>query len=177
MLTITIKPKIYLEKVISGMQIGADYAGVYAAKELGFEVGGWMPLGFKTQKGKRPEYANIFNAKTTMTNNYSNRTEYNVRDSSGTIRIANDFLSAGEICTLNAIKKHKKPYLDIWYPLGVSNPFLYHDPRLIWHWIETYNITTLNVAGNANETMEGSIIEFLTRVFKRYINDEKKSTN
>jgi len=41
-----------------------------------------------------------------------------VRESDGTIRLAFDFTSRGEKCTLTAIKDYGKPYIDV----DLSNP-------------------------------------------------------
>ena len=44
-------------KIISGGQSGADQAGWRAARRLGLPTGGWMPRGFLTEDGPRPEFA------------------------------------------------------------------------------------------------------------------------
>jgi hypothetical protein len=50
---------------------------------------------------------------------YAARTEANVKDSDGTIRLAKNFKSAGEKCTLRAIKKwFRRPHFDV----DASNP-------------------------------------------------------
>src|SRR5580658_4523105 len=50
------KPKLLVEKVISGGQTGADRAGLEVAKELGYKTGGAMPLGFEALDGPHPEF-------------------------------------------------------------------------------------------------------------------------
>ena len=79
---------------------------------------------------------------------YSARTEANVRDSDGTIRFARNFSSAGEKCTLRAINKYKKPYLNV----DVDNPLIQEE---VLHWIRENDIKVLNVAGNSEETAAG----------------------
>ena len=59
------------------------------------------------------EYAKQYGLTEHTTTNYVDRTEVNVRESDGTIRLATDFNSAGERCTLRFIELHKKPYFDV----------------------------------------------------------------
>jgi hypothetical protein len=51
-----------LERVVSGGQTGADQAGWRAAKAVGLETGGWMPRGFLTEDGHRPEFRDLYGA-------------------------------------------------------------------------------------------------------------------
>jgi hypothetical protein len=48
-----------IERVISGGQTGADQAGWRAARAYGIPTGGWMPLGFLTETGPRPEFTEL----------------------------------------------------------------------------------------------------------------------
>ena len=48
-----------IDRVISGGQTGADQAGWRAAKASGIPTGGWMPKGFLTEDGPRPEFAGL----------------------------------------------------------------------------------------------------------------------
>lgn len=49
-----------LRRVISGGQAGVDQAGLRAAKAAGLETGGWMPNGWRTADGPRPDLAEQF---------------------------------------------------------------------------------------------------------------------
>lgn len=137
-----------LRKIISGGQTGADVGGLRAAKKLGIETGGMIPRGFRTFAGCRPEYAKLYGLEETSSSEYPPRTIANVRSSDGTIRFAANFQSAGELCTLKAIRKCKKPYfdVDIMKAPPVSD---------VSKWITENNIQTLNIAGNREETCEG----------------------
>ena len=77
-----------LHKVISGGQTGSDQAGLIAAARFGIATGGWMPRGFETADGPNPRLAERFGLRE-HTGGYVERTSTNVRDSDGTIRIAN----------------------------------------------------------------------------------------
>lgn len=67
-----------IELVISGGQTGADQAGWRAAKAAGIPTGGWMPNGFKTEDGLRPEFAELYGAKEHVESGYAWRTEENI---------------------------------------------------------------------------------------------------
>lgn len=148
-----------LECVISGGQIGADIAGVRAAKLAGIKTGGNMPLGFITLDGMKPEYREEFGMREAVTGSYRTRTELNVRDSDGTIRIAYRWHSPGELCTLRAINWFEKPYLDI----DPANPL---KPRAVALWLRSKQIKVLNVAGNADTFLETFVESYLREVFK-----------
>lgn len=134
-------------KVISGGQTGADLAGVITAKKVGFETGGTMPLGFRNLSGKHPEYAEIFGMKEHSSYEYAPRTECNVVDSDGTIRIATDFRSPGEKLTLRLINKYNKPHLDV-TPEFTPWP-------LVYQFVIDNKIKVLNIAGNSEKTSRG----------------------
>jgi hypothetical protein len=64
-----------------------------------------------------------------------------VRDAEGTIRLARDFTTPGELCSLRAITQDGKPHFDIdlKQPRPVAETLA---------WIRAHNIRVLNVAGN-----------------------------
>jgi len=151
-----------LRKVISGGQNGADYAGLVVAASFGLETGGWMPKGYKTQGGSLPERAAKFGLSEHSSPHYAPRTFLNVKESDGTIRLAGDFGSAGELCTMKAIVQYKKPFVDV----DVKNPRPVEEVK---DWIIQNNICILNVAGNTERTFCGiteDVTEYLTRLFK-----------
>lgn len=67
-----------IERVISGGQTGADQAGWRAAKSAGIPTGGWMPKGFLTEDGPRPEFAELYGAREHPSKEYPPRTRDNV---------------------------------------------------------------------------------------------------
>lgn len=139
----------YLTKIISGGQTGVDRAGLEAARVTGIETGGWAPKGFRTLNGNDLSLRDLYNLKEIDSYSYAARTELNVLHSDGTIRIAKNFFSPGELCTLKNIKLHNKPYFDI----PVKDEMIPY--RLISDWLIHNNISTLNVAGNAEQTYNG----------------------
>jgi hypothetical protein len=150
-----------LEKVISGGQTGVDQASLRAAQKCGISTGGWLPKGCITQDGCKPNLINEFDMHEHHKAGYSPRTEANVRDSEATIRLATNFKSAGEICTLGAIKWYKKPYLDV----DMKNPLPVSE---VVAWILKEKVKILNVAGNAESTSPGigaAVENYLEQVF------------
>ena len=130
-----------LSKVISGGQQGADQAGLFAAWLLNIPTGGWAPKGWLTSTGADKTLLHDIFGLEECSGGYKERTYWNVRDSDATIRFALDFSSPGEKCTLKAIVKYNKFYLDVdlYKPLSVTE---------IRNWILEHKINILNIAGN-----------------------------
>lgn len=151
-----------LKKVISGGQTGVDQAALWAAQAVGIETSGWMPQGYMTLDGPAPNIASAYGMLEHDSYRYPPRTYCNVRDSHGTLRIAGNFSSAGERCTMRAILYYERPFLDV----NVERP---PSCAVVADWIMENNIEVLNVAGNSEATCPG-IYEFsatfLERVFR-----------
>jgi hypothetical protein len=165
-----------ITKVISGGQTGADEAGLIAAKEFGIETGGWLPQGCKTEFGAKPEYIELYGMKEHTARGYPARTRANVCDSDGTIRFAVNFNTAGERCTVKAIRLEGKPYIDIDMSRDYTDEALAKGHRRVAAWIEKHKIQVLNVAGNRESTRPGlckKVQKFLKEVFV-LVNGERK---
>lgn len=150
-------------KIISGGQYGADIAGLRAGKVCNFETGGYMPNGFRAGDVRHPEYEQMYNVKELIAADYKPRTWTNVYHSDFTVRLAKNFNSAGEICTMRAIRIYNKHSFDIKVD---------HDgvPTLIKpiefaQVLKNHKVKVLNVAGNANLSLEKGIEEFLSKTF------------
>ena len=155
--------RIKLEKIISGGQTGADQGGLIAAKQLSLLTGGWMPKGFRTLNGSNPELASEYNLNEHSSCYYPPRTYLNVKESDGTVRFATNFQSAGELCTLKAIKQYDKPYFDVDFD-DIEQKII--DFR---SWLKCYSIKILNVAGNSESTSPGitqKTIDFLDKALR-----------
>ncbi len=143
-------------KIISGGQTGVDIAGLKVAKKFNFDTGGYMPKGFKTLDGNKPEYKETYSIKETNTPYYGYRTELNARDSDCTIWFGENKNSAGRTCTFNHIKKYKKPHMDI----DIKNlPCI----DQIVEWITSNKYNVINIAGNSETTTKG--IEKIVSIF------------
>lgn len=166
-----------LHKIISGCQNKTEVAGLQAALDCGYQTGGTMPKGCKTLDGPRPQYIIKYGMKESISANYSVRTEQNVIDSDATIRIACDFNSPGERCTLRHLKYHGKDYFDVHVSSGTT---VKHKEQLFDEFrtfCKKKKVIILNVAGNSEDTCPGIerlvydlMVYFLTRL--REVDDE-----
>jgi hypothetical protein len=155
-----------LETVISGGQVGADIAALRAAVACGLATGGYAPRGWRTAQGPKPELGHIYHLSEHKSTSYPPRTRANVRDSDATIRLALNFDSAGEKCTLKAIHQYQRPYFDV-KMRPASRGFAFDaEPQAVAVWLRFHEVRTLNVAGNALPPIEGSVQKFLETVFK-----------
>lgn len=159
-----------IELVCSGGQTGADVNGLKAAKLYGIKTSGFMPKGWKTLDGPKPQYRESYGMFEHKSPNYKDRTWDNVRATDGTIRVAKNFDSSGEKCTLNGIKKYNKPHLDIIFPGSEVFVKLHFNHFISWEqyfkkkkeeieliieFLKNKNIKRLNIAGNSEQTALG----------------------
>jgi len=145
-----------LEKVISGGQTGSDQGALIAARDYGIPTGGWMPKGFRTLEGNCPSFAEEFNMVEHPAENYKDRTYANVCMSDGTLRFYIDPLTAGERCTLNAIRLFKKPYTDVQLLDNMDrDEFIVAPLEEVRDWLLEHRIKVLNVAGNSEQNAPG----------------------
>jgi hypothetical protein len=151
-----------LARVISGGQTGVDIAALRAAKACGIPTGGWMPRGWRTLTGARPEYHELYGMQEQSLVEYSVRTFANVADAHVTLRIASDWGSRGVRCTRRCIRELDRPHLDL--SVGAL-------PLPTWtaEWLHRYGPgLVLNVAGNSEQTapgIEAAAEAYLRRVF------------
>lgn len=153
---------VMIERVISGGQTGADQAGLQAAQDAGIPTGGWIPKGFRTEVGSKPELK-IFNLVETLSSGYLPRTYLNVQDSDGTIYFASNWTSSGTVATLQAVSKFSKPLMKVslYSPLDVGEAVA---------WIERNNIVVLNVAGHRESVCPGTFdttYNFISELIRR----------
>lgn len=163
-----------LTKVVSGFQSGVDIAGIIAAHDCKIPTGGYIPKGFKTLDGPKPEYSRLYGAIEHSSANYRDRTWDNIQMADATLRFANNWNSPGEKCTLNGLNNWNKPHLDISIidgKLVYQKLECFHD--LVFYvgdWLDVTNPKVLNIAGNSEQTYPGiySIVyDFLEEVFNK----------
>lgn len=146
-----------IKKVISGGQCGADFGGLLAAEALGIPTGGFIPKGFRTHHGPRPELGSRFNLVETLDFGYKTRTVKNVKLADGTIIIATNLGSPGCVLTSNSCRAFNKPVL----PIKLTPAMVESDMvNLIVEWLTSNLIETLNVAGNRDKI--GNVHETMT---------------
>jgi hypothetical protein len=126
-------------KIVSGGQTGADRAALDWAIKNDIPHGGWCPKGKEAEDG--PIDAK-YQLKETPSSNYLQRTEWNVRDSDGTVIFSvGKRLSDNPSDTLEFAIKHRKPYLHL------SAVFKDNAASKLKKWMEENSIRVLNVAG------------------------------
>lgn len=102
-------------QIISGGQTGADRAGLDFAIAHGFPHGGWCPKGRKALDGPLPER---YLLQETPSEDYPQRTEWNVRDSDGTVVfMLAAKASGGSAKTLAVARKTGEPTFDVNVPI------------------------------------------------------------
>ena len=144
-------------KIISGGQSGVDQGALLAAMNCNVQTGGWCPPGRSCETGRIPEHFNLKETPDERSNMApdiprSQRTEWNIRDSDGTLILAPSryLLSdkgsewAEKCCML------------------LGKPFLLTDPaddKCVLHivdWIKQRRIEILNVAGPPESLWSGA---------------------
>ena len=127
-----------LRKIVSGGQTGVDRAALDTARALGLQSGGWCPGGRTAEDGRlRRCYLLV----ETPSQDYGQRTEWNVRDSDGTLIINRGCLDGGTLATARyALEAHAKPV----YMVKIGRRIRRERFRA---WLGRHRIRVLNVAG------------------------------
>ena len=126
-----------LVRILSGGQTGVDRAALDTALTLGLACGGWCPRGRRAEDG--PLSAR-YPLQETPSRSYPERTEWNVRDSDGTLVLHRGRLRGGTALTLRLARAQGRPALAVDLAAAPSAD----DVRT---WIARERIRTLNVAG------------------------------
>lgn len=126
-----------LAKLISGGQTGVDRAALDVALELGLPCGGYCPKGRRAEDGP---LAARYPMTETPDRRYAQRTEWNVRDSDGTLIVSLGPPDRGTALTLALARRMGRPSFVV--DLGPPHPAV--GAR---EWIEREGIRVLNVAG------------------------------
>jgi hypothetical protein len=148
-----------MRKVVSGGQTGVDRAALDAARALGLPCGGWCPRGRLAEDGPiDPAYPLV----ETPGVDYAQRTEWNVRDSDGTLVLVRGRSAGGTALTIALARRHGKPLLVLDLTRDPS-------PDEALRWIEAGRIGVVNVAGpreSQNPGIGTEAREFLERLFR-----------
>ena len=146
-----------ISKILSGAQTGADRAALDWAIFRDIPHGGWCPKGRKAEDGKIPPQYQLTE---TPSASYLQRTEWNVRDSDGTVifTVAAE-LAGGSKRTADFATKHGKPWLHL-YP-GAS----YEPERVLLDFINEHKIAVVNVAGSRG-SKEPEVAAWVKRVLE-----------
>jgi hypothetical protein len=124
-------------EIVSGGQTGVDRAALDVALELGLERGGWCPSGRRAEDGRISER---YPLRETPSDDYAQRTEWNVRDSDATLILARGQLTGGTALTARLAGRLAKPLHVIDLPTNV-------DRDAFRSWLDDEKVRVLNVAG------------------------------
>jgi hypothetical protein len=131
---------VSIKKIVSGGQTGADRAALDFTIARGIAHGGWCP------KGRRAEDGPIdgrYQLKETPSDDYAQRTEWNVRDSDATVVFSiAPTLSGGSRKTAEFANQYHKPLVHLWRDGGPPLP-----EQELLRFLRDHDIETLNVAG------------------------------
>jgi len=129
-----------LLKIVSGGQTGADRAALDWAIDQGVEHGGWCPRGRRAEDGVIPPRYHLTE---TPSERYEERTEWNVRDSDGTVILTlSATLSGGSLRTAEMARTLGKPCLHL-SALGDGDAAA----EKLRRFVGDHAIRVLNVAG------------------------------
>jgi hypothetical protein len=147
-----------VERIVSGGQTGADRAALDFAVAHGIPHGGWCPQGRLAEDGA---IAAGYALRETPTPYYTERTEWNVRDSDATviISLARE-LTGGSKATMECAGRLGKP----WLHLSRARDGAAGAGRLR-AFVQHHQVRVLNVAG-PRESGEPDIGGYVTEVLR-----------
>ena len=156
------RPEIKVNKVISGGQTGVDRAALDWAMKRGIRCGGWCPKGRLAEDGK---IGLNYPLQETPSEEYNQRTEWNMLQSDASLIISPSPLSGGTAYTHRICKLSDKPsYL-------ASDEVKDIDQAHFLAWLKKHRVSSLNVAGPRESTVPGitqKTIEILEALFVGY---------
>ncbi len=156
--------KAMILTVVSGGQTGVDRAALDVALKLGIPCGGWCPKGRIAEDGVLPTHYPLVE---TLSSEYTQRTEWNVRDSDATLILYRGYLSGGTAFTVEQAPHYQKPLLQV-------NLVKLTNPSAVRGWIQGNQGHVLNVAGPRESSTPGIYLE-AARFLKKVLSptDEK----
>ena len=152
------RSKPMIEKLVAGGQTGVDRAALDVALELGLPCGGWCPRGRKAEDGPLPPRYPLTE---TSTDVYAERTEWNVRDSDGTLILVRGTATGGTKLTIELAARTNKAHLILDLSAAV-------DPASVREWLDRHAVKVLNVAG-PRESEAGGIYDQARAVLRQVL--------
>ncbi len=150
-----------LVRIVSGGQTGADRAALDWAIAHGVPHGGWCPRGRKAEDGM---IVREYRLTETPSDDYVERTEWNVRDSDGTVILSlSETLTGGSRKTAELAQRHGRPWLHLSKQADGRDA-----GERLRRFVEEHRIRVLNVAGpraSTEPTVSGFVGETLEQAF------------
>jgi len=151
-------PETMNKKIISGGQTGADRAALYTAIKLNIPHGGWCPHGRLAEDGI---IDNCYNVTETPSADPDQRTEWNVRDSDGTVIFSiSPNLSGGSAKTKIFARQHGKPCLHLSRERDGRRA-----AEFLSRFLADNKVEILNVAG-PRHSEEPEVAEFVSKILE-----------
>jgi hypothetical protein len=127
--------------IVSGGQTGADRAALDFAIEHDIPHAGWCPRGRPAEDGTIPR---LYRLTETPSRKYSQRTEWNVRDSDATVVFSITAETAGGTAlTLSVARRLEKPWLHLAH--DVSS--IAESAARLAAFLDEHRVRRLNIAG------------------------------
>lgn len=136
-----------LKGVVSGGQTGVDRAALDVATELGIPTGGWCPHGRLAEDGPIPD---SYSLQQTPSEQYKQRTDWNVRDSDATLVITRGSPTGGTALTVDCARRRQRPLHVVDLDLPASDSL-----ASARRWLRAVRPKALNVAGPRASTVPG----------------------
>jgi hypothetical protein len=137
--------KTIVDTIFSGGQSGVDRAALDVALAHAIPCGGWCP------KGRIAEDGNInllYPLQETPSANYEQRTEWNVRDSDGTLVLTKGKPDGGTAFTIRVCQKYGKPFCVI----DLNDD---HQKNSAMQFLVDHHVSILNIAGPRESKIPG----------------------
>ncbi|MFM7143394.1 MAG: putative molybdenum carrier protein [Alphaproteobacteria bacterium] len=147
--------------IMSGGQTGVDRAALDVALALGLPTDGWCPAERRAEDGAIPDR---YPLRETPTRRWSQRTDWNVRDSDATLVMVVGEPTKGSALTIRRAIARGKPHL----VLDVRDADSVARAR---SWLDSTNVRRLNVAGPRESSAPG--IQALAAAILRAILSEE----
>ncbi len=132
-------------RIVSGGQTGVDRAALDVALELSLDCGGWCPRDRRAEDGPLDD---CYPLRETPLCRYDQRTDWNVRDSNGTLILFRTRVDGGTRLTWDRARRRGRPCrrVDLDQEFGT-------EPAM--EWIRRHRIQVLNVAGPRESSSPG----------------------
>ncbi len=144
---------------VSGGQSGVDRAALDVAIACGIAHGGWCPAGRKAEDGP---IALRYRLRETPSQDYRQRTRWNVRDSDGTLIFVSTLLAGGTLYTWNYALQCNRPVMIV----DLDKP---SDPVDVLLWGEANDVKVLNIAGpraSSEPALYERVVAYLNALYR-----------